>query len=102
MPDGIFGTGGWSRRGLAAALAGVLGVTFERATDEVARAQTHSESEREDDAAEEDAKGQLNDDSADLQMVERHGAGKHEHEPLDAKREKSRVLNLGVDGSDED
>jgi hypothetical protein len=37
-----------------------------------------------------------------LQVVERHGAGKHEHQPLDAEREIPCVLELCVDGCDQD
>lgn len=102
MPDGITGAGGWGGRGCDAALAGAFGVAFKRATDEAAGAKTHGESKREDDAAEEDAKGQLNDVTAHLKVVEDHGCGKHEHEPFDAERQEPRVLELLIDGSYED
>src|ERR1017187_5636778 len=39
--------------------------------------------------------------SSDL-VVEDHGCGKHEHEPFDAERQEPRVLELLIDGSDED
>ncbi|WP_433965842.1 hypothetical protein [Tunturiibacter gelidiferens] len=35
-------------------------------------------------------------------MVEDHGGGEDQDEPLDAEREKAGVLEFGVDGSDED
>src|ERR1700742_2341531 len=35
-------------------------------------------------------------------MVEHHRGGEDEDEPLDAEREEARVLELGVDGADED
>ena len=82
--------------------AGAFGVAFKRAADKVAGAKTHGESKRQDDAAEEDAKGQLNDVAAHLKVVEDHGRGKHQHEPLDAERQETRVLELLIDGSDED
>jgi len=102
MPDGIAGVGCWGGRGCDAALAGVSGVAFKRATDKVAGAKAHGESEREHDAAEEDAKGQPNDVAAHLEVVEDHGGGKHEYQPLDAERQEPRVLELLIDGSDED
>jgi hypothetical protein len=80
----------------------MFGVAFERATDEVSGAKTNCESEREDDAAEQNAKGQPDNVAAHLEMVEDHGGGKHEHEPLYAERQESRVLELFIDGSDED
>ena len=42
------------------------------------------------------------DGAADLEVVEHHGGGEDEDEPLDAEREETRVLELGVDGADED
>ena len=88
MPNGIVRLGGWECN---AALAGVFGVAFERAPYEVARAKTHGESERKDDAAEEDAEGQFHHIAADLEVVKDHGCGEHEHEPLDAKRKETPV-----------
>ena len=35
-------------------------------------------------------------------MLKNHRRGQHEHQPLDAEREKTRVLQLFIDGSDED
>jgi hypothetical protein len=77
-------------------------VALKRAADKVAGAKTHGESKREHYAAKEDAKGQSNDVAADLEVFEDHGGGKHEHQPLDAEREKARVLELLIDSSDED
>ncbi len=56
-------------------------VAFERAVDKVAGAKTHGESKREHNAAKEDAKGQSNDVTADLEVFEDHGSGKHEYPP---------------------
>src|SRR5260370_340394 len=78
------------------------GAAFERAADDVAGAEADGEGEGEDDAAEEDAEGELEDGAADLEVVEDHGGGEDEDEPLDAEREEARVLELGVDGADED
>jgi len=75
MPDGISGAGGWCGRRCGAVLAGVFGVFFQRAADEVAGAKPHSKSERENNAAEENAKGQFNDVAAHLKVVEDHGGG---------------------------
>ena len=77
-------------------------MAFKRTTDEIAGAETHGESKREHDTAEEDAKGQRNDVAAQLKVVEYHGCRKHEHEPFDAERQEARVLELLIDGSDED
>jgi hypothetical protein len=35
-------------------------------------------------------------------VIENHGGGEHEHQPLDAEREEAGVLELRVDGSDKD
>ena len=82
MPDGIVGCLGW---GCCTALAGVFGMAFERAADEVAGAKTYGQSKREDDAAEEDAKGQPDDVAAHLEVVEDHCCSQYKHQPLDAE-----------------
>jgi len=102
MADAIVGARGWSDWGFGTVLAGMFGVAFERTADQIAGAKTNGESERENDPSEEDSEGQLNDFAANLEMVEGHGGGKHEHQPLDAERQESRVLELRIDGSDED
>ena len=76
-------------------------MTFKGAADEVAGAKTHGQRQRENDTAEENTKGQLHDATADAEMVERHGAGKYEHQPLDPEGEKTRVLDVGVYSSNE-
>src|SRR5712675_1360666 len=73
------------------------GAAFERAADDVAGAETDGEGERKDDAAEEYAEGECDDGAADLQVVEHHGGGEDQDEPLDAEGEEARVLELGVD-----
>ena len=79
-----------------------VGAAFERAADDVAGAEAYGEGESEYDAAEEDSEGELDDGAADLKVVEHHGCGEDEDEPFDAEREDASVLELGVDGSDED
>jgi hypothetical protein len=79
-----------------------IGAAFERAADDVAGAKADGESEGEDDASEENSKGELDDGAADLEVVEDHGGGKDEDEPLDAEREEAGILELCVDGADED
>ena len=81
-------------RGTSAAL--------KRAADYVARAEADGEGEGQDDSAEEDAEGEFDDCAADLQVVENHGGGENENEPLDSEREETGVLELRVDGADED
>jgi hypothetical protein len=80
----------------------VVGAAFERPADDVAGAETDGESKGEDDAAEEDSEGEFDDGTADLEVVKNHGGGENEDEPLDAKGEEAGVLELGVDGADED
>jgi hypothetical protein len=75
---------------------------FDGAGDEVAGAEADGEREGEDDAAEEDAEGELDDATADVEVVEGHGGAEYKDEPLDAEREEAGVLELGVDGADED
>lgn len=81
---------------------GPLCVFLERAADHLAGAEAYGESKREHDAAEENAKGQLDDGSADLEMVEHHSRGKDKDEPLNAQGQKTRVLETCIDGADED
>jgi hypothetical protein len=81
--------------------AGAFDVAFEGAADEVARAKANSQGQRKDNAAEEDSECQLNNDTTDLEMIEHHGGSKNKHEPLDAKGEEARVLEMRVDGSNE-
>ena len=70
--------------------------------DEVARAETNGEGESEDNAAEQDAEGELDDGAADVEVIEGHGGCEDVDEPLDAEGEEAGVLELGVDGADED
>lgn len=79
MLDRVILTCGWGGWRCDAVLAGAFGAAFKRATDEFAGAETHGESKREHDSAEEDAKSQFNDVAAHLKVVEYHGCGKHEH-----------------------
>jgi hypothetical protein len=79
-----------------------VGAAFEGATDDVARAETDGQREGEDDATEEDSEGELDDRAADLKVIEDHSGGQDEDEPLNAEREEASVLQLGVDGADED
>src|ERR1039457_4681388 len=101
MADGIAGTGGWRGRRRCAVLGGAIGMAFKRAAHQVAGAKTHGQSKRENNAAEEDAKGQLNDVGAQLEVFQYHGGGQYEHQPLDAERKEPRILKLLIDGSDE-
>jgi hypothetical protein len=74
---------------------------LEGAADEVAGAEADGEREGEDDAAEEDSEGEFDDHAADFEVVEDHGGGEDENQPLDAEGEKARVLQVQVDGTDE-
>ncbi len=98
--------GGWGGCGPWGGTVGVkggqtIGGAFEGAADDIAGAETHSQRQRENDAAEEDAEGELDDGAADAEVIEDHGTGKGEDEPLDAEREKAGVLQLGVDAADQ-
>lgn len=99
MPNGIVRL---DRRRCDAVFAGMFGVAFERAADEVTGAKTHGERQREDDAAEQDAKGQFNHMAPDLEVVENHGRCQHEYEPLDAKRKETCVFKLRIHSFDKD
>jgi hypothetical protein len=99
MPDGIVWDAG---RVCGTVLAGMFCVALERAADEVAGTKTYGESEREDDAAEKDAKSQPNHIAAELEVVEDHGSGKYEHQPFDTERKETRVFKLRINGSNED
>jgi len=80
----------------------VVCAAFERTADDVAGAEADGESKSEDDATEEDSEGEFDNGAADLEVIENHGGGENEDEPLDAKGEEAGVLELGVDGADED
>ena len=77
-------------------------VALERAADQIAGAKPNRQREGQDDASEEDAEGQLDNVSAHLKMIEHHGRGEHQHQPLDAQREKARILQLRIHGADQD
>lgn len=81
---------------------GLLHGLFDGAADEVAGAEADGQSEREDDSAEEDSEGEFDDGAADLQVIERHGGGEDQNQPLDAKGEEACVVQLRVDCADED
>jgi hypothetical protein len=101
MADGIVGGRSWSSWGFGAVLAGMFSVAFKRTADQIAGAETDGERERENNSAEQDTEGQLDDLAANLEMVEGHGGRKHEHQPLHAERKEPRVLELRIHGSDE-
>jgi len=88
MADGLAGTSGWGVGVWSAALGWVFGVAFKGSADEVAGAEADGEGEGEDDAAEEDAKGQGNHVAAHLEVVEDHGGGEDEDQPLNARERK--------------
>ena len=94
---GNVGCRGFGGEGKAGGVAGFR--AFERAGDEVAGAEADGEREREHDAAEQDAKGQGDDGSAELDVLKRHGGGEDQDEPLDAEREEAGVLETVVDSS---
>src|SRR5579862_2715711 len=81
MPEGLSRSVGRGQGCYHAALA-ALDVTFEGAADDLARAQPDREREREHDASEEDAECESHDGPANLQMVQHHGRGQHQHQPL--------------------
>ena len=95
---GVAGAGGWWR---SAAGIGLVDVFSERAADQVAGAEADGQGESEDDAAEEDSEGEVDDGAADLEVVEHHGGGEDEDQPLDAEREEAGVLHLQIDRADE-
>src|SRR5882757_9345136 len=74
---------------------------FQRAADDIARAQADGERKGQDDASEENPEGQLDDRSADLKMVKNHRRCENEDKPLHTERQEAGVLQLCVDRSDE-
>src|ERR1700681_1418967 len=102
VAQGLAGLGG-GRSGLLADGDGaerrddtVAGGALERAADDLAGAEADGEREGEDDAAEEDAEGELDDVAADSEVVEHHGGGQDQDHPLDPEREHAGVAELGV------
>jgi len=77
-----------------------LAVFFERAADDLARTEAYCEREREDDASEEDAEGEVDDRSSDLKVIEDHGGSDDEDHPLDAEREEAR--DKGAEDEEDD
>ena len=82
--------------------ASAFDVALERTADEVAGAKANGKRECEDDATEEDAERQLDNDTADLEVVEDHSGRENEYKPLDAEREETGILELCIDGSNQD
>jgi hypothetical protein len=78
-----------------------VGVAFEGTADDVAEAHADGKGEGENDAAEEDAEGEIDHSAPDLEVVEDHGGGEDLDEPFNAKGEEAGVLELGIDGADE-
>jgi len=77
-------------------------VAFERPADEVAGAKATARASVSTMPPKRMPKASHYDVAADLEVVEDHGGGENEHQPLDAEREEPRVLQLHIDGSDED
>src|SRR5271156_1833316 len=69
---------------------------FERAAYQVARTQTHCERQRQNDAAKENAEGQIHNRSSDRQVIEHHRDRKHQHQPLDAQAQQPRIVEVHV------
>jgi len=82
---------GWV--GVGRAFGGFL----DGAADQVAGAEADGQSQREHDAAEEDAEGEVDDGAADLQMVQHHRSGEHQDQPLYPFRQHAGVVETGVD-----
>src|SRR4051794_20118729 len=57
-------------------------ILFEGPADDLFGAEANSEREREDDSAEEDSEGEIDDSSPDLKVVEDHGGRQHQDEPF--------------------
>ena len=83
-------------------IAGAFHAAFERAADQIAGAESDREREGENNASEQNAKGEPDDISAHLKMIEHHRRGHDQHQPLDAEREKPRVMQLRIYGADQD
>ncbi len=77
MSIGVTGFGPRSGGGSLQAVAGDVGagVLLDGAADQVAGAEADGKREGQDDAAEEDAEGEIDDRTTDLQVVEHHCGG---------------------------
>ena len=81
--------------------AAMLPMTLKRAADHIPGAKPDRQGECENNASEQDAECQLHNISAHFKMIEHHGRGEHQHQPLNAQRQDARVLQLRVHRADE-
>lgn len=59
-----------------------VAVALEGSGDQITRAEANRQGEREHDAAEENAETKIDNDARDAQMIEHHGDGENEDQPL--------------------